>query len=123
MARELHVVVHEDSLIFYALKGDKTAERILDELRRIRREKDHLLIWDEGTAFKLDPHMPPPSDDLNVIVCGGYMYECCSMQLYTLRKAGYNAEFHETACFDNGEKMPADLLPDDFKDVVPEYSI
>jgi hypothetical protein len=118
--KELHVIVHRDSLNVFAFRRDKEAEKAVDEIYKIWREKDYIMIWDHNKKpYKLSRDMPEPSDGLEVIVSGGYKYMCCSLQLYVLRKAGYNARFHETACFDNGERMP--ILPDGFREVVPEY--
>jgi hypothetical protein len=66
--------------------------------------------------------MPPPAPDMMVWVSGVSKYLACAIQLYYLRRAGYNAAFHPKACLDSFSLRV--VYPDHFpffRELVPEF--
>jgi len=110
MARELHVIVHECCVDDQAVK---------DEIESIKKTKEYLAI--EDWPQLLHSKMPPPSPDLNVVVSGAYKDSCCMIHLYELRKTGYKARLHETACFHKEGVVSFWNPPEDAREVVPEF--
>jgi len=110
--RELHVIVHEDAVKAYADMGAGVAQQVLDEIRQIKASKEYLELHHSRSPNNLHPDMPPASEDLQVVVSGGYKGTCCTFQLFALREAGYKARFHPTANCPGQGHAPSILLRD-----------
>lgn len=110
--RELHVIVHEDAVKAYADTGCNLAQQVMNEIRAIKATKDYLELYFYMESSSLHPNMPSPSNDLQVFVSGGYYRTCCTMQLFELKKAGYNARFHPSANYPGQGVLPSVLLQD-----------
>jgi hypothetical protein len=97
MVKELYIIVHEEIVTNSATKGSEAARKLLSEIRKIKHEQDYLEICDPKSPSELHPDMPPPSNDLSVIVLGGYRNICCVLQLFKLKESGYNAKPYQEA--------------------------
>ncbi len=126
MSRDLYIIVKEedvrivaeDTIGNLALK----ARSVHKEIEKIRQGSEHL---DVNSSYELHPQMSffPPSKNLKVWVCGGMKYACCSLQLYNLRKAGYNADYHPNACLDFLARLVEPQRLPGFSQLVPEYYV
>ena len=100
MASKLYVIVHGDYLPV-TVNGTADCRK---EIARIKNEEAFLEV--SGDAGQVHPDMPSPSDDLEVLVCGGIRNACCSAQLRALQAKGYNADYHDPACYNYIFGMP-----------------
>lgn len=110
------MIVHENAL--HAMQASLEASRVLRELSEIKSKSpnDFLEIQGNEDECSVHPKMPPASRELEVFVCGAYGAReneggCCIAQLKTLRKAGYKASLHPTACYSpSSSKMVDDVI-------------
>ena len=121
--KELYVIVKEEDVRIVAegpIGGfSRKAKKVLEDIARIKDSSAYLAVDED--SFRLHPAMPLPSDELRVWVCGGFTHGTCALQLYSLRKAGYDAYYHSTACLDFlGRLVDPKQLPN-FRELVPEY--
>ncbi len=123
--RELYIVVHGDVVKGDAEFGIGSAEEALKEITRLKQYNDWLDIPRCQSARTLHPNMPSVTPDLVVLVAGANKWCCCSLQLYSLRRAGYSAKFFERACYDGSGDgtRPQHLFSDtsDAADIIPEF--
>lgn len=111
--KKLFVIVHENAI--HDAMRSLEASRIEKELRRIKDSEEFLEIKSTQSEHSLPENMPPPSKELQVLVCGSYgasQHEtgCCLAQLNALKKAGYNTVLYSKACFSSDqEKMVRDI--------------
>ncbi|MDD5651454.1 MAG: hypothetical protein PHF86_13745 [Candidatus Nanoarchaeia archaeon] len=115
--KELHIIVHEEAVEAYADLGLSTAKEVLKKLQEIKSSQNYLEISEFKNPNKLHSDMPNPSEDLEIIVSGGYTKTCCTMQLFALKKAGYNARFHPTACCPGQGSLGSIMM----KEILEEY--
>ena len=110
MVRRLYVIVGECSVHMDAGPGvgNPVADEVLAELRDIKDAEEHIEIPSNIPSSDIDPRMPPPSDDLKVIVCGGYREACCKQQYGALSGAGYQVDYHSTACLSSSRSTLLD---------------
>jgi len=104
----LYVIVHPDSCKAYI--GSEDAKKALFEIERIKSSESYLIIRSIEQPYQLHRDMPEPSENLEVIVCGGFKHTCVTMQLFNLREEGYNARFHPFACCPGQGRLPFTML-------------
>ena len=119
--KELHVIVHEEAVESYASLHSEYAARVLAEIAEIKSTKEYLEIPSRVDPHKLHPNMPPPTEDLQVIVSGGYLRACATMQLFALKQAGYTAEFHPTAVHDGYAVVYNSAMLKTIKEKYPDF--
>lgn len=90
----LNIIVHQEAVELRASMGFEKAKYILSGIGNLRLVQDNLVIKIDEDPRILPGGIPPPSDDLNVIVLGAYKEYCCNYQLSALRDKGYNATYH-----------------------------
>ena len=55
----------------------------------------------EEPANTIHPDLPPPAEDLEVVVCGAYRDICVQTQIDSLTKAGYNTRIYREATIES----------------------
>ncbi|MFH1848594.1 MAG: hypothetical protein ABH879_00230 [archaeon] len=113
--REFYVIVHEGDLDL--VSPTKRSIDVLEQLDDIRRThpEDYKEIKVVRPEYLVPDGLPASSQDLRVIVCGAYAKRdpngeaCCNAQVRALRRRGYNAELHPTACM---YADPLDMIRD-----------
>lgn len=100
VVKELYVIVHELSVgtdcSHPFLNQRNRALEVFETLKKLKKSSEFLEIKED--ANELHNKMPPPSDDLKVLVCGAYRKDCCDKQYQELKSKGHSVEFHEEAC-------------------------
>ena len=120
MVKELHVIVHEESVNAYASIGSQQANRVKKIIGEIKKNNNYINIIRAMNPLFVHPSMPQPNG-VQILVSGAQKGQCVALQVYALRKKGYDAVFNDQACYDNLDRFPDSALPEDFRDVVPEY--
>lgn len=118
---ELHIIVHEEAVRTYANLGSKAAQKVIDEIQNIKENQSYLEIGELQSPNELHNEMPPPSEDLRVIVSGGYEQACCTFQLFILRESGYQAKFHPTAKYRSSISFTPGALLSDIEENYPDF--
>lgn len=118
--KELYVIVHEGAVREHVKRGNQRAQRTLENIEAIKSQNSFVNIPDHEIPEKLSLDMPLPSIGLRVLVCGAFLDDCCSYQLFHLKEAGYNAAFHPTACL-KGEASPPKTLLKKINEKYPEF--
>lgn len=90
----LYIIVHERCITWFdaLFAGPRAVYRVKKEIRRIKNEEPFLSIVDEPEY--LHKNMPP-SEGLEVRVCGAYRGYCVRIQHITLQARGYAAEIYD----------------------------
>lgn len=109
MKKELYVIVHEGVVRDWASRGKTEAQRVLSEIEAIKAAQDYVVILDNQIPELLSSDMPAPTG-VKVQVCGAFLDDCCSYQLFHLLENDYNALFHPTACLKGQASPPQRLL-------------
>lgn len=108
--KEEYVIVHqgmiERSAKFYVPSS-------MWALRKINKlDKFHPKRLREEPADTIHPELPPPSDDLEIIVCGALRELCVEIQKKALMKKGYSVKVDREATICGTE--PLNMIYDNF---------
>lgn len=112
---DLVIIVHKALLELPTVRTDKRARETTRQIQIIKRDIPWLEI--AGDAGTLHPKMPRNGPGFRVEVAGAYRELCCARQVYTLRKTGYDAGFHEGCLPFDGALI---FLPPDADKYLPE---
>ncbi len=97
--KQVYVIVHDWCLKLQSTRKENILQMASVKLRLwwIKTMEEHYMV--ENEPREINPDLPPPNNQLEVLVCGAYTDACVSFQRDELDKRGYNAKIYYPASF------------------------